>query len=115
MWNYPDSLVIFAAGNDGPYSGSIDAPSTNKNGIAVGASLNDYNSWILYGGGDSNSESTESGSTVYSGNSMGFFSSQGPTADGRMKPDIMAPGTYDVRVHVWCMFESTVCEYIVCM
>jgi Subtilase family len=100
MWNYPDSLVIFAAGNDGPYSGSIDAPSTNKNGIAVGASLNDYNSWILYGGGDSNTESSESGSTVYSGNSMGFFSSQGPTADGRMKPDIMAPGTYGVRVLV---------------
>ena len=48
MWNNPDALVIFAAGNDGPYSGSIDAPSTNKNGIAVGASLNDYDSWLLY-------------------------------------------------------------------
>ena len=92
MWNNPDALVIFAAGNDGPYSSSIDAPSTNKNGIAVGASLNDYNSWILYGGSDTNSETTDAGSTVYSGNSMSFFSSQGPTADGRLKPDVMAPG-----------------------
>ena len=98
MWNNPDALVIFAAGNDGPYSGSIDAPSTNKNGIAVGASLNDYDSWLLYGGSDSNSDTSNSnaiaGSTVFSGNSMAFFSSQGPTLDGRMKPDVMAPGTH---------------------
>ena len=96
MWNNPDALVIFAAGNDGPYSGSIDAPSTNKNGMAVGSSLNDYNSWLLYGGSDTNSDSSDSsptdGSSVFSGNSMAFFSSQGPTHDGRMKPDVMAPG-----------------------
>ena len=84
--------MIFAAGNDGPYTGSIDAPSTNKNGVAVGASLNDYTSWLLYGGSDSNTESNEPGSTVFSGNSMAFFSSRGPTADGRLKPDVMAPG-----------------------
>ena len=96
MWNNPDALVIFAAGNDGPYASSIDAPSTNKNGIAVGASLNDYNSWLLYGGSDTNSDTSDStatsGSTVFTGNSAAFFSSQGPTADGRLKPDVMAPG-----------------------
>ena len=59
-------------GNDGPYTSSIDAPSTNKNGIAVGASLNDYNSWALYYGNSPSSESLKFGS-----NSMAYFSSQG--------------------------------------
>ncbi len=70
MWNHKDFLVLFAAGNSGPGTGSVGSPSTNKNGVSVGATL----------------RST-------SANSMATFSSCGPTADGRIKPDITVPGS----------------------
>jgi hypothetical protein len=83
MWNNPEALVLFASGNDGPYTSSVDSPSTNKNGIAVGASLNDYSSWALYYGDSDSSNSGKFGSS-----SMAYFSSIGPTYDGRQKPDV---------------------------
>jgi hypothetical protein len=83
MWNNPEALVLFAVGNDGPYTSSVDSPSTNKNGIAVGASLNDYSSWELYYGDSDSSNSEKFGSS-----SMAYFSSIGPTYDGRQKPDV---------------------------
>jgi uncharacterized membrane protein len=61
--------VCFSAGNDGGYgSGTVSPPSTAKNVISVGAT------------DDS------------SGTSVAGFSSRGPTSDGRLKPDIVAPG-----------------------
>jgi hypothetical protein len=70
MWNHKDFLVFFAAGNSGPGSGSVGSPSTNKNGVSVGATLRGT-----------------------SANSMASFSSCGPTADGRIKPDVTIPGS----------------------
>ena len=60
--------VTFSAGNSGPGIGTIDPPSTAKNVISVGAT------------DDS------------SGNNIADFSSRGPCSDGRIKPDIVAPG-----------------------
>lgn len=34
-------IVVFAAGNSGPWSGSVTSPATAKNVITVGASEND--------------------------------------------------------------------------
>lgn len=34
----------------------------------------------------------------YSQNSMAGFSSQGPTIDGRLKPDVAAPGNYTIMI-----------------
>ena len=65
--------ILFAAGNDGPDSGTVGAPSTAKNTITVGNHQNRYS-----GAPDS----------IMSG------SSRGPTDDGRIKPDILAPGGY---------------------
>ena len=65
--------ILFAAGNDGPDSGTVGAPSTAKNSITVGNHQNRYS-----GAPDS----------IMSG------SSRGPTDDGRIKPDILAPGGY---------------------
>ena len=62
-------VVIAAAGNEGPYSGTINYPGGEKNVIAVGA---------------------VSGSDV-----IAYFSSRGPiTVDGEVltKPDVSAPG-----------------------
>jgi len=70
MWNHKDFLIFFAAGNAGNAAGSVGSPSTNKNGVAVGATL----------------RST-------SANSMASFSSCGPTDDGRIKPEVTVPGS----------------------
>jgi subtilisin family serine protease len=69
MFNHPDFLILFAAGNSGPGNGTVGSPSTAKNGISVGATQ----------------RSTAA-------NSMAGFSSCGPTSDGRIKPDLTMPG-----------------------
>ncbi|MGQ9583439.1 MAG: S8 family serine peptidase [Thermoplasmatota archaeon] len=62
--------VCFSAGNEGGYgNGTVDPPSTAKNVISVGAT------------DDS------------SGNSVAGYSSRGPCDDGRIKPDVVAPGS----------------------
>lgn len=63
-----DFLVLLAAGNSGDGPGSIESPATAKNIISVGAT------------------DSLSPDTVVS------FSSRGPTADGRFKPTLIAPG-----------------------
>ncbi len=68
-WDHEEFLHIVAQGNTdgGPYVGS---PAIAKNVVAVGATTNG---------------SVGSTSTAY-------FSAAGPTRDGRVKPDICAPG-----------------------
>lgn len=65
--------ILFAAGNDGPQSDTIGSPATAKNLIAVGNSQNRYQG---------------------APNSMMDGSSRGPVDDGRIKPDLVAPGGY---------------------
>ena len=65
--------ILFAAGNDGPDSGTVSPPATAKNVVSVGNHQNRYN-----GAPD----------TIMQG------SSRGPTDDGRIKPDLIAPGGY---------------------
>ena len=65
--------ILFAAGNDGPNTGTVGAPATAKNTISVGNHQNRYS------GAPDN---------IMSG------SSRGPTDDGRIKPDLIAPGGY---------------------
>lgn len=65
--------ILFAAGNDGPNPDTIGPPSTAKNSVTVGMHQNRYS-----GQPD----------TIMSG------SSRGPVDDGRIKPDVLAPGGY---------------------
>lgn len=69
MWEHPDFLLVFAAGNSGPSPETVGSPATGKNVVAVGA--------------------TRRGSSA---ESMATFSSCGPTDDGRIKPDVTLPG-----------------------
>ena len=70
-WDHRDYVLAVAAGNAGDDgANTIDAPGTSKNAITVGAS-------VTAGPGG-----------------VAEFSSRGPTDDGRIKPDVMAPGTF---------------------
>ena len=64
-------VPVVAAGNDGPASGTIGSPAAAAKAITV-CSLADPGE---------------------NGFSISPFSSRGPTADGRIKPDVCAPGT----------------------
>lgn len=74
-----DFLPLVAAGNSGGNNqlGTVGAPATAKNIISVGAS--ESNGRDLYGGSDGYEY-------------LAYFSSRGPTSDGRRKPDIVSPG-----------------------
>ena len=109
IWNHPDLLILFAAGNSGEdknRDGRIDenstgSPATAKNVLTVGASEN----YLLSGGIQKKARDMKNGkdkwgveplaSSVLSDNPNGIaiFSSRGPTEDGRLKPEVVAPGT----------------------
>eukprot|EP00602_Paraphysomonas_sp_CaronLab_P004064 CAMPEP_0185022178 /NCGR_PEP_ID=MMETSP1103-20130426/4903_1 /TAXON_ID=36769 /ORGANISM="Paraphysomonas bandaiensis, Strain Caron Lab Isolate" /LENGTH=783 /DNA_ID=CAMNT_0027554141 /DNA_START=309 /DNA_END=2660 /DNA_ORIENTATION=+ len=83
-----DALVLFAGGNSGDNgANTVGSPATNKNGICVGASMNSHNSWKAIAGPDVDKD-------FYGADFMAGFSSQGPTQDGRLKPDLAAPGWF---------------------
>ncbi|MDA8234576.1 MAG: S8 family serine peptidase [Clostridia bacterium] len=81
-----DMAILFAAGNSGdenrdgnPDYNTVSSPSTAKNAIAVGASENNR---------------PDKGAQADNPGQIAGFSSRGNTADGRIKPDIAAPGTW---------------------
>lgn len=105
----PELLIVFAAGNSGVDkdsngvidSGSVSSPGTAKNALTVGASEN----FVEVGGiqrkiselrnAQLNWPAEPIASSKLSDNINGIacFSSRGPTKDGRLKPEIVAPGT----------------------
>jgi hypothetical protein len=82
-----EMVIVFAAGNAGPDAGSVGSPGCAKNVITVGAAENVQ----PFGGSDG---SGISDTQANSANDMASFSSRGPCADGRHKPDLVAPGTH---------------------
>lgn len=103
VYTHRDMVILFAAGNDGmdvkPKDGAVDlaqigSQAAAKNCISVGASesirpeLNrKYSMWGYPKqplAGDNVANDAEG---------MAAFSSRGPTVEGRIKPDVVAPGT----------------------
>lgn len=79
-------LHVFAAGNTSSgLPSSVSAPSTAKNVIAVGATENARDPAIVDGCNVSAGDSADD---------IASFSARGYTADGRAKPDLVAPGTH---------------------
>jgi hypothetical protein len=72
LFDHEEMTLFFAAGNEGPAPNTIRSPGNAKNVVTVGA----------LGHGNSTT--------------IAFFSSRGPTDDGRKKPDLMAPGVNTV-------------------
>lgn len=86
VWENPDMAIFFAAGNDGDYNqdgkvdyGTVSTPGTAKNAITVGASENNR---------------PELGKLADNPDQVASFSSRGPTRDNRVKPDVVAPGSW---------------------
>lgn len=75
VWHNKDFIVVFSAGNNGPGDTTVAPPSTAKNCISVGASWNP--------------------SFDIPTDSIASFSGRGWTTDGRIKPDVVAPGGTD--------------------
>jgi hypothetical protein len=85
VWNNKDFVVVFSAGNLGPEDSTVAPPATAKNCICVGAS------WVP--------------SFDVTPDYVASFSSRGWATDGRIKPDVVAPGGSDpfeeYRHFVW--------------
>ncbi len=111
-WNNKDATILFSAGNEGIDANSdgfidldsIGAPGTAKNAITVGASENNratggYNpggacsTWGTCWPSDYPAEPIKSDPLSSNPGGMVAFSSRGPTDDGRIKPDVVAPGS----------------------
>jgi subtilisin family serine protease len=86
-------VVSAAAGNDGPALNTVSTPGCAKTSIGVGAAADPVHTRvgfdIVYGipgiGGDL---------FPYDNQQIIYFSSRGPTSDGRRKPDVLACGVY---------------------
>lgn len=82
LWNHPDFLFVVAAGNDGG-TATVNTPATAKNCLAVGAVENARTSAPGY----------QNGWPATNAACIAGFSSCGPCKDGRVKPDVVAPGS----------------------
>ena len=114
VWAHPDMLICFSAGNSGVDAdadgrvdeGSLGAPSSAKNVLTIGAATTHRppgsggltsgtwgGAWGLSFPARPIADALVSmpWDGVHQG--MAAFSSRGPCLDGRIKPDLVAPGT----------------------
>jgi subtilisin family serine protease len=73
IYDTDDMLILFAAGNNGGTDGDVSVmqQALSKNCMTVGA-----------------------GESSFPATTVASFSSRGPTADGRLAPDVIAPGDH---------------------
>jgi len=105
---FPRMTITFSAGNSGEDRdgdgeidpGSVTAPATAKNILTVGASENDRqgdyacDTELEYSACESFGGQNRVGESAGNAEQVAFFSGRGPTRDGRIKPDVVAPGTW---------------------
>lgn len=107
VWDHKDFCFVIAAGNDGTDSdgdgivnaGSVSSPGTAKNCITVGACESkrpEFNTerYGVWWPGDFPVSPTKSDPMADNPDQVAAFSSRGPTKDNRVKPEVLAPGTF---------------------
>jgi hypothetical protein len=75
-------IIVNAVGNEGPLSGTLDAPADVEDVISVGG--------------------------IWPNKSLAGFSSRGPTADGRIKPDLVAQA---IEIYVPDIYSPDSADY----
>lgn len=78
VYRYPDFLPVFGAGNSGPAASTLSSEANSKNALVVGSSQ------VPRPALDSESHNADQ---------VTSSSSRGPTGDGRIKPELLAPGS----------------------
>jgi hypothetical protein len=115
-------VICVSAGNSGSGSGTIQSPSSGKNVISVGASESFHPDAEKYG--------ETRGYSADNIDDIASFSSRGLEDDGRIKPDLMAPGTVVLSAnstsgssvlhgiyseddrYLWCSGTSQSCPHV---
>lgn len=107
VWTHPDMVIVAAVGNEGRDrdrdgkvdAGSVTSPGTAKNVISVGAAESQRSGigytlpWGRLWPMDYPSPPLRDDHPSNDPLHIAAFSGRGPTADGRIKPDLVAPGT----------------------
>ncbi|KAI0815533.1 subtilisin-like protease [Xylaria sp. FL0064] len=112
VWGHQDMTILFAAGNDGQDQDldgtvndrSLGSEASAKNCITVGASENDRPTLLSGKTGAPYTYGTfwptkftknplKDDHQANNPEGLAAFSSRGPTAENRLKPDVVAPGT----------------------
>jgi len=78
VYRYPDFLPVFGAGNSGPGKGTLTSEANSKNALVIGSSE------VPRPAFDPEARFADQAADS---------SSRGPTKDGRIKPDLLAPGS----------------------
>lgn len=136
VWEHKDFVTLVAAGNDGvdyDRDGKIDPtsvtpPATAKNCITVGAAESEranagyQAAWGQLWPRSYGRDPIRTDRVSDNGADIAAFSSRGPTRDGRIKPDIVAPGTNIVSTrshhlsggrHGWGEYSPLTADYLV--
>ena len=107
VWDHKDLCFVIAAGNDGTDNDgdgkinlkSVTSPGTAKNCVTVGACENlrpefDSETYGEWWPSDFPASPIKNDPMANRPDQVVAFSSRGPTADNRVKPDVVAPGTF---------------------
>ena len=100
--DYQNMTILFSAGNSGIDNNgdgevdfdSLGAPASAKSVLTVGASENDRPTINSVWGTTKYSAPISTDLLADNISGLAAFSSRGPTDDNRLKPDIVAPGTF---------------------